>query len=172
MAVMLPSTETAESPDRSCGCLATNLGWLLSQVDHAYATEMAAALAPLGLGSRGYCVLASAIGEELTQTQLASLVGVDKTTMVVTVDQLEQLGLAERRPSATDRRAHVIAVTPAGEQKVAEGQEIIERVQDEVLGALPVAERKAFLSALTRLVTGRLSEPVECSPPLRRREPR
>ena len=169
MAVTAPTVETL---DRSCGCLSTNLGWLLSQVDHAYATEMAAALAPLGLGSRGYCVLASAIGQSLTQTQLASLVGVDKTTMVVTVDELEREGLAERRPSPTDRRAHVIAVTDAGERKVAEGQEIIDRVQDEVLGALPASERKALLSALTRLVTGRLSEPVECSPPLRRREPR
>ena len=170
MAVEAPTLVDRDA--RSCGCLATNLGWLLSQIEHAYATEMAAALAPLGLGSRGYCVLASAMGEALTQTQLAGLVGVDKTTMVVTVDELERLGLAERRPSASDRRAHVIAVTEAGERKVAEGQEIIERVQDEVLGALPPAERKAFLSALTRLVTGRLSEPVECHPPLRRREPR
>ena len=168
MAVEAP---TPVEPDvRDCGCLSTNLGWLLSQIEHAYATEMAAALAPLGLGSRGYCVLASAIGTALTQTQLAGLVGVDKTTMVVTVDELERLGLAERRPSTTDRRAHVIAVTTAGERKIAEGREIIERVQDEVLGALPASERKAFLSALTRLVTGRLSEPVECHPPLRRRE--
>jgi MarR family transcriptional regulator for hemolysin len=171
VAVQAPKSETpAQLAD--CGCLATNLGWLLSQVDHAYATEMAAALAPLGLGSRGYCVLASAVGQELTQTQLASLVGVDKTTMVVTVDELERQGLAERRPSPTDRRAHVIAVTETGERKVAEGREIIERVQEEILGSLPPAERRVLLSALTRLVTGRLSEPVGCSPPLRRREPR
>jgi MarR family transcriptional regulator, transcriptional regulator for hemolysin len=169
MAVEAPA---APLSTQTCGCLTTNLGWLLSQVDHAYATEIAAALAPLGLGSRGYCVLASALGNEFTQTQLAGLVGVDKTTMVVTVDELERLGLAERRPSSTDRRAHVIAVTKAGERKVAEGQAIIDRVQDEVLGALPAAERKAFLSALTRLLTGRLSEPAECHPPLRRREAR
>ena len=149
-----------------------NLGWLLSQVEHVYATEIAAALAPLGLGSRGYCVLASALGTDLTQTQLAALVGVDKTTMVVTVDELERLGLAERRRSSTDRRAHVIAVTEAGEHKVADGQAIIERVQNEGLSSLPETEREAFLSGLTRLLAGRLSEPVACSPPLRRREPR
>jgi DNA-binding MarR family transcriptional regulator len=167
-----PTAQDDDSSGRQCGCLASNLGWLLSQVEHAYATELAAALAPLGLGSRGYCVLASALGADLTQTQLAGLVGVDKTTMVVTVDQLERLGLAERRPSATDRRAHVIVVTGAGERKVAEAQAIIQRVQDQVLASLPAAERGAFVSALTRLVTGRLSEPVECNPPLRRREPR
>ena len=170
MAVEAPIVDVPGA--NACGCLATNLGWLLTQVEHAYATEMAAALAPLGLGSRGYCVLASASGTDLTQTQLASVVGVDKTTMVVTVDELERLGLAERRPSSADRRAHVIVVTDAGERKIAEGEAIIERVQDEILGSLPAAERKVLLSALTRLVTGRLSEPVECHPPLRRREPR
>ena len=55
---------------------------------------------------------------EYTQTELARIVGLDKTTMVVTLDELEAAGLAERRPSATDRRARVVAVTKAGERKV------------------------------------------------------
>jgi MarR family transcriptional regulator, transcriptional regulator for hemolysin len=158
----------ADSPQ----CLTTNLGWLLSHADHVLGTEVAVALAPLGLGSRGYCVLATALRSELTQKELADLIGLDKTTMVVTVDELERAGLAERKPSRTDRRARVIAVTKAGERRVAEGHKIIDAVQSNVLSALPAAERKAFLSALMRLVSGRLSEPVECNPPLRRREPR
>jgi MarR family transcriptional regulator for hemolysin len=96
------------------GCLTTNLSWLLGQANHAFGSEVAAALAPLGLGSRGYCVLAAAQGGEFTQTQLAGAIGLDKTTMVVTVDELERLGLAERTASATDRRARVIKVTGAG----------------------------------------------------------
>ena len=36
---------------------------------------------------------------EYTQTELVRMVGLDKTTMVVTLDQLEAEGLAERRPS-------------------------------------------------------------------------
>lgn len=133
---------------------------------------MAAALAPLELGSRGYCVLAAASNGEFTQTQLASAIGLDKTTMVVTVDELERLGLAERTPSALDRRARVIKVTKAGRRKVAEGQRIIDAVQDEILAELPAAERGAFLSALTKLVSGRLAVAPECHPPLRRREVR
>jgi MarR family transcriptional regulator for hemolysin len=35
-------------------------------------------------------------------------------THVVTVDELEKAGLAERRPSSRDRRARVISVTEAG----------------------------------------------------------
>jgi hypothetical protein len=37
-----------------------------------------------------------------------------------------------------------------------------------VLESLPVAERRAFIGALSRLVSERLSEHVECKRPLRR----
>ena len=61
-----------------------------------------------------HCVLYHALGGEFTQIQLAEQCALDKTTMVVTMDALEKAGLAERRPSPTDRRARIIAVTDAG----------------------------------------------------------
>jgi MarR family transcriptional regulator for hemolysin len=153
-------------------CLTTDLGWLLAQASHAYGCEVAAALEPLGLRSRGVCVLSTALGGEFTQTQLAGLVGIDKTMMMVTVDQLERLGLAERRLSDTDRRARIVTVTEAGVQKLAEAQQIIDTVEADVLAGLPADEREVFLSGLVRLVSGRLAEPAECHPAIRRREPR
>jgi len=92
--------------------------------------------------------------------------------MVVTVDELEEAGLAERRPSTTDRRARVISVTNAGERKVGEARALMDKIQSDVLTTLPARERKVFLEALGSLVQDRLSEPAECTPPLRRREPR
>jgi MarR family transcriptional regulator, transcriptional regulator for hemolysin len=160
--------EARERPD----CLAGNLNWLLAQAHFALASELAAAFAPFGVSSRGYHVLAAALTGDRTQTELAELVGLDKTTMVVTIDELEEAGLAERRPSSKDRRARVIAVTNAGKRKVAEGRKLVERVQSDVLATLPARERTVFLDALANLVEHRLSEQVECSPPLRRREPR
>ncbi len=152
-------------------CLSGNLGWLLTQAHFNLVSEVAAALEPLGVSNRGYHVLATARGGEYTQKELAERIGLDKTTMVVTVDELEEKGLAERRPSSSDRRARVIAVTKAGERTVAQGQKIIDRIQGDVLESLPPKERKVFLEALGTLVKGRLAEPVECAPPLRRREP-
>jgi MarR family transcriptional regulator, transcriptional regulator for hemolysin len=165
---MAASPELIESPR----CLAGNLGWLLSRAHYALATEVSAAFAPIGVSSRGYHVLAAALTGEYTQTELADMVGLDKTTMVVTVDELEEAGLAERHPSSKDRRARVISVTEAGERKVAEGRKLIERIQKDVLAELPPPERKVFLEALGSLVKARLADPVECSPPMRRREPR
>jgi DNA-binding MarR family transcriptional regulator len=153
-------------------CLTSNLSWLLSHASHVLGTEVAAALAPLGLGTRGYCVLATAMRGDHTQTELANLIGLDKTTLVVTIDELEAAGLAERKPSSTDRRARVIAVTTAGERRVAEAQRIVDSIQADVVASLPKRDQQGLLDALGRLVSDRLAEPVECSPPLRRRQPR
>lgn len=164
-----PSSGPGQSAE---SCLLNNLSWLLGHASHVLATELAVALAPLGLGSRGFCVLASAAGRELTQRDLAAEVGIDKTTLVVTLDDLERLGLAQRTTSSTDRRARVISVTETGLEKLAEGQAIVEAVQRDVLGALPEDERDAFLSALRRLARDRLSEAPACTAAPRRREPR
>ena len=102
--------------------LAANLGWLLAQAAHTLNTELTAALERLFVSPRSYCVLSAAMSGEYTQTEIAQMVGLDKTTMVVTLDELEADGLAKRVPSSEDRRARVVAVTRAGERKVAEAE--------------------------------------------------
>src|SRR6184192_1129734 len=97
-------TATAGSPEP----LAENLNWLLSQASHTLSTELTAALEGLGISPRAFCVLTTASGGEHTQIELAQMVGLDKTTLVVTLDELEDSGLAKRKPSPKDRRARVI----------------------------------------------------------------
>ena len=145
-----------------------DLSFLLAHASHVMATRMTAAFAEIGLAPRDYCVLAHAIGGEYTQIELAKLADLDKTTMLNTMDYLEDRGYAERRPSPADRRARIIAVTPAGAEKVAAGHQIADRVHREILDALPENERAAFTSALVTLVNGILAEPVDCARPVRR----
>ncbi|MCX4686207.1 MarR family winged helix-turn-helix transcriptional regulator [Kitasatospora purpeofusca] len=145
-----------------------DLSGLLDHASHVLATRMSAAFTELGITPRAYCVLFHAMEAERTQIQLAELADLDKTTMVVTVDELEKAGLAERRPSAVDRRARIISVTEAGERAVEQGTAIADRVHQDVLEALPEGERTAFVAALTRLVGGPLAEPVESERAVRR----
>jgi MarR family transcriptional regulator, transcriptional regulator for hemolysin len=152
--------------------LAGNLCWLLSQASHSLMTEFTAAFEDLGVSPRGHSVLVAAMDAERTQTELARIVGLDKTTMVVTVDELEAAGLAERRPSVEDRRARVIAVTKAGERKVREAERIAERIDEDVLGTLSEDDRETLLNSLRQLVCGPLAEPAKCAQPVRRRAPR
>jgi MarR family transcriptional regulator for hemolysin len=145
----------------------SDLGLLLSRAAHGLHAELTAGLTQLGISPRAHCVLSKAMTGELTQSQLAGLCSLDKTTMVVTIDELERAGLAERRPSTTDRRARIIWVSPAGEKLVARGREIVARIYDDVLGALPASEREAFVEGLS-LVAGRLGDPPPCHPQVRR----
>ncbi len=165
----MATVEKAAPPEESLG---TNLCWLLTRASHSLTTQLTAALADLGVSPRAYCVLSAARSGEHTQTALAHTVGLDKTTMVVTLDELEAAGLAERRPAEGDRRARIVAVTAAGVRKVAEAERIVARIQADVLAELPARERERFVDALALLVGDRLGEPVPCSPAVRRREPR
>jgi DNA-binding MarR family transcriptional regulator len=149
--------------------LASDLCWLLSRASHALTTELTAAMEGKGMSPRAHGVLATAMTGEYTQTELAKIVGLDKTTMVVTLDELEAAGLAERRPSPGDRRVRVIAVTAAGKRKVREAEAVMDRVREDVLSGLESQEREVFLQALGKLACGRLSEPVQCMHQVRRR---
>ena len=162
---------TSESEAREAAaptCLGTDLGWLLAQAQHVLATELTAALAPLEVAPRDVCALTTAASASYTQIELARAVGVDKTTMVVMLDELEAAGLAERRPSPADRRARIVAVTPKGRRRLAQAQRIVGRVQEDVLTTLPVASRVGLVEALGRLVSDRLAEPMPCEQAVRR----
>jgi MarR family transcriptional regulator, transcriptional regulator for hemolysin len=142
----------------------------LTHAGHVLETQLSAALADVGLTLRMQCVLRHALEAERTQIQIAELAYMDKTTMVVTVDALEKAGYAERKPSATDRRARIIAVTDAGAAIAHEGQRIVDQVHADALEVLAAAERKPFVEALQELVDGHLSAPVEAQPVRRARQ--
>jgi DNA-binding MarR family transcriptional regulator len=163
MATVAPAAPALPAP------LASDLCWLLSRASHALTTELTAALEGNGMSPRAHGVLATAMSGDYTQTELARLVGLDKTTMVVTLDELEAAGLAERKPSPADRRVRVISVSAAGRRKVREAEAVMDRVREDVLSELSPREREVFLRALGNLACGRLSEPVACEHTVRRR---
>lgn len=156
---MSTSAPTPPTPTPARGV--ADLSYLLTHSSHVLATQMAAAFAEIGITPRAYCVLFHALAAERTQAQLAEISDLDKTTMVVTVDELEKKGLAERRLSSTDRRARIIAVTQAGRRAADEGTAITDDVHRDVLAALPPATREVFVSALSVLVEEHLAMPVE-----------
>ncbi|MBA2947272.1 MarR family winged helix-turn-helix transcriptional regulator [Streptomyces himalayensis] len=155
---------TAMAPKRT----EPDLSFLLDHTSHVLRTQMSAALAEIGLTPRMHCVLVHALEEERTQAQIAEIGDMDKTTMVVTVDALEEAGLAERRPSSRDRRARIIAVTEEGARVAEQSQRIVDRVHEKALEALPAGDRSVLLRALEQLVGGHLATPTESPRPARR----
>jgi len=80
-----------------------------------------AVLARLGLTPNDAKALYSLDSERgRTMTALARMWGCDASTATWTVDRLERLGLAERRPHPTDRRVRLVLLTEQGAATQAE----------------------------------------------------
>lgn len=59
--------------------------------------------------------------------ELAALLGVDPPNLTALVDDLEELGLAERRAHPTDRRVKLVAATPKGAAMARQAEQILDR---------------------------------------------
>lgn len=142
--------------------LAEHMGWLMSRASHALGAALMEGLAPLGLNLRDYTVLIAAEraaieGRPRPQLALSQAARLDKSTMVVAVDALEEEGLVERRPDPKDRRARIVVPTDAGRELLARAEEVVLSVEDAVLADLNAEERQALRNLLTCLVMRRRS---------------
>ena len=145
-----------------------DLAFLFNQAAYALSAQLSAALRDLGINVREFCVLMKAAEEERTQNAVAELAALDKTTMVGTLDALERAGLAERRVSASDRRARVVGVTAKGRKVLERAYVIYDRVVDDALGDLSAEQRSAFVEALQLVTSSALAEPAHTAPQRRR----
>jgi DNA-binding MarR family transcriptional regulator len=71
--------------------------------------------------------------------------------MVGLIDELESMGLVERRQHPADRRANALHLTSQGKQVLSRADRLAEQLDDELLAPIPVEERAAFLEQLRRL---------------------
>jgi DNA-binding MarR family transcriptional regulator len=85
------------------------------------------------------------------QNSLAADFDLSPHSITDIVDGLERLGLAERRPDATDRRAKLVAVTEAGEACLDVATATRERVLTQIFGALGEEDRETLLRLLDSL---------------------
>jgi DNA-binding MarR family transcriptional regulator len=83
-------------------------------------------------------------GKGLGQAELAAHIGYDRATIGGVIDRLEAKGWVSRTASREDRRQNVLAVTPAGEQAMAQALPAVEAVQDKFVAPLDASERAAF----------------------------
>ena len=70
------------------------------------------------------------------------------------LNALESAGLLERRRDPSDRRRHIVVLTPAGQKACEKADRALESVEDDVLGGLSRDERATLHSLLLRAVEG------------------
>jgi DNA-binding MarR family transcriptional regulator len=136
-------------------------GQLFFRLWRAFHTRTAEVLGSIGLTPALFALL-NVIGarEGAIQQELGSALGIDRSTMVSLIDQLESAGLARRRPSATDRRAREIAITAKGRRQLQRARGLIAQAEDEVLAGLSAEERYELLALLRRALDSAPAQPL------------
>jgi DNA-binding MarR family transcriptional regulator len=134
--------------------LASAPGFLLSWNGRRTATLFAEALEPLGLRPPHFGVLRLIDADPgLTQQELARRSLIDPSSMVAVVDELEELGYAERQPHPADRRKHAIHLTADGTRMLERAQIVAVKTTEEFLAPL-TADEIDELRVLLRKLAG------------------
>jgi DNA-binding MarR family transcriptional regulator len=137
------------------------VGQLFFRLWRASHTQTAAALQSIGLTPALFAVLNYLRGREgAIQQQIGSAMGIDPSTMVSLVDQLERAGLAKRRPQPQDRRAREVLITPKGLRTLKQARELAEEVEDDVLQGLSPAERRKLVVLLRKALATAPPQPL------------
>lgn len=84
------------------------------------------------------------------------MTGLDRTTMVAVVDDLERLGYAHREQSTTDRRKRVVSPTRSGLRMLADAATRLEKAERELFAPLMAAERRQLGVLVGKLFTPEL----------------
>ena len=134
--------------------LSDRLGFLLGRAHLAHRSIAERALASFGLGVKAFGALSVLVDEgPLSQQRLGERQGVDRTTMVAVVDELERLGLVERRRDPADRRAYSLHATAKGRRVQRQASDAERRAEDEFLAPIAAGDRRHLKDLLRRLIS-------------------
>ena len=120
-----------------------------SQASLSLANQM---LAQIGLCARqaGILTMVTELAP-MTQKALADALGIDRTTMVALLDDLEDKRYVARQRHPRDRRAYLVHPTNSGRAAKAAAVRILDEQQRRFLAPLTTAERRQLAALLTRL---------------------
>jgi DNA-binding MarR family transcriptional regulator len=142
--------------DSDAIALTDDVGFLLSRASGLVVRASNASLAGHGLRVRSYSVLllAADSDEGVSQRELADVLGLDPSQVVLLVDELAAAGLVERRPSPADRRTKLVVATDAGRAARTRAAADVGATLTRQLAELTAGEQHLLRELLTRLVSG------------------
>jgi len=138
--------------DRPPEPLASAPGFLLSWNGQRMAAKFAAALEPLGLRPPHFGVLTLIDAHPgSAQQELVTRSLIDPSSMVAVVDELEAMGLAERRRHPEDRRKHAVYLTARGKRTLDGARKAAIEMAQEVFAPLDAGELETLRRLLRKL---------------------
>lgn len=129
------------------------LGYLLKTGYAQLAERVDAALASLDLTARQLALLSViARNDSLSQIALSDRLGVDRTTIVAMLDELEDAGLVERSRDERDRRRNMLTLTASGRSRVMKAEKARADAESDYLSRLNGSDARRLVALLQRLV--------------------
>lgn len=127
-------------------------GFLIAQVGGYASSQFAEALKPHGFATHDAGIL-RLIGNEpgISQQEIAKRLRMHASRLVGLLDDLEERGLIERRPSEKDRRLYALHLTGKGVQAMAVIARVGREHHQELLACLSEEERITLSTLLKRL---------------------
>lgn len=137
-----------------------SIGFLIAETARLQRTEFEKRIASAGFElTPGEARALLSIGHRsgCRQNEIAEKMGVEPMTMSGYIDKLESLGLVERMPDPTDRRARNVILTPKAEPMLAEVRKLAKYLLSDMLVELNEDQREALRNALVAAKTALLS---------------
>ncbi|WP_433656030.1 MarR family winged helix-turn-helix transcriptional regulator [Nocardia sp. CA-128927] len=152
---------TQDPPLRPSGTdPAPRLGYLLKHASLGYLELTSTELEPVGITPQEWAAL-NCLDEQhgLSQKEVAELLGIDRTTMVALIDQLQTQGWVERRPHHSDRRKNTVTLTKDGHQMLRTGANVIDECERRFLAALGEPAAEQLKTALQTVIVANRPSP-------------
>jgi DNA-binding MarR family transcriptional regulator len=128
---------------------------LIARIARVLRQRFEQVLTPLGLRQRHVVALSYLRGHGPTAQQtLADRLRMDPSSLVCLLNELEENELVIRHRDRTDRRRGLIKLSPRGEQALAEVDEAVQIVEDEMMTGLNPTDRATLHELLARLDVG------------------
>jgi len=115
---------------------------MLAETSRAWRALMDQRLAHLGLSQAKWLALLHIHrgGAVMTQTELASRLGVEGPTLTALLDRLMRDNYIERRESPTDRRAKTVHLTPKAKQLMKKIIAVAAQLRSELFADIPLKD--------------------------------
>jgi MarR family transcriptional regulator, lower aerobic nicotinate degradation pathway regulator len=132
--------------------------WLVSRAYTRSAGLLSAGFEAHGGGLRGYHYRLLAALEEwgpASQAELGRTTGIDRSDVTTALTELESRNLVERSVDPDHKRRNIVTITAEGVKQLLKLDKVIDGIQDEFLAPLTAAQRRQFITLLSRLVDER-----------------
>ena len=160
------NAETSRSLPRYPEELVASTAFLLKRLGFLAKEQAMDAYESTGLGPYHHAVLiALDANSHETQGAIAVALGYDRGQLVGLLDELEEQGLVERNRDPSDRRRHIVKLTPEGRRTLGRLRALARRIEDEFFAPLDEQERRQLHALLLRLAEHHLPRRCPVVPP-------